>query len=373
MGKNKILFVDDEKDILSSLEKIFADDNDLELFFANNAEKGLDILNKVKIDLIISDHSMPKMSGIELFKITKNKYPDTLRILLTGYSDLKNAIIAINEGEIYRYITKPWDILELKGAINTALDYIKLKNENENMVKEIELYNLELEEKVAIRTKEIKDVQEVAIFSLARLSESRDPETGEHLIRIREYCKLISLLLINNNLYKDIIDNNFIENIYQSSPLHDIGKVGIPDHILLKPGKLSPEEFEIMKQHTIIGGKTLEDAEKKIKNIYEKESFLTMGKIIAYHHHEKWDGSGYPYGLRDNKIPLCARITCISDVYDALTSKRPYKEAFSHEKALEIIKSENEKQFDPAIVDVFINMNNEFKKISQKYKDSIIF
>ena len=368
MRQNKILFIDDEKDILTSLEKIFTNYKYLELHFANNAEEGLEILNKKEFDLIVSDNRMPGISGIELFKIVKDKYPNTLRILLTGHSDLKNVIDAINQGEIYRYITKPWDILEFKVAVSTALDYANLKKENKEMVKQIELYNIELENKIEQRTREIKDIQRVSIFSLARLSESRDPETGNHLMRIREYCKLVAILLIENNLYKDIIDKNFIKNIYESSPLHDIGKVGIPDQILLKPGKLSSEEFEIMKQHTIIGGRTLDDAEKKLKANYGKDTFLTMGKQIAYYHHEKWDGTGYPHKISGNKIPLCARVTGISDVYDALTTKRPYKEAFSHDKALEIIEDEKEKQFDPVIADLFIKMNKEFKNISQKYK-----
>ncbi len=367
--KSKILFVDDEKEILASMEKIFSTNTDFQLFYADNVKEALSVLNREKIDLIISDQSMPEMTGIEMFIYIKKKFPDTLRILLTGHSDLALAIAAVNDGEIYRYITKPWDILELRSAVDKALEYINLKKENKEMIKKIERHNLDLEIKVRQRTTEISEVQDVAIFSLAKLAESRDPETGKHLMRIREYCRHISSLLVENNIYKNIIDKVFIENIYISSPLHDIGKVGIPDHILLKPGKLSAEEFEIMKTHSSIGGKTLEDAENRLKKNYDKETFLTMSKEIAFYHHEKWNGSGYPFGLSEQKIPLCARITGLADAYDALTTKRPYKDPFSHEKTMDIIRQERGKQFDPAIIDVFAKISDDFRMISEKYKD----
>jgi len=164
--------------------------------------------------------------------------------------------------------------------------------------------------------------------------------------------------------YKGYIDKKYISNIYHSSPLHDIGKVGISDQILLKPGKLTLQEFDIMKSHTIIGGKTLEDAEKQLKN--KTKSFLSMGKNIAYCHHEKWDGSGYPFGLKETEIPLSARIVALADVYDALTSKRVYKEAMSHTVARDIIVQSSGKHFDPTVVEAFLKLEDIFKESVEK-------
>jgi response regulator RpfG family c-di-GMP phosphodiesterase len=234
--------------------------------------------------------------------------------------------------------------------------------------KELNLLKQTLENRVRLRTKEVRKIQHVTIFALARLAESRDRETGDHLNRMRKYCYLIAKKLSKTKPYRDYIDRNYIINIFHSSPLHDIGKVGINDAILLKPGKLTTEEFEVMKTHTVIGGKTLEDAEKQLK--YKTRSFLSMGKNIAYCHHEKWDGSGYPFGLKGKEIPLSARIIAVSDVYDALTSKRVYKDAIIHEEAKKIIVQGSGKHFDPIIVDAFLTLklrNVENSKSKNEY------
>lgn len=221
-----------------------------------------------------------------------------------------------------------------------------------------------LELKVLERTKEIKQIQDVTVFSLARLAESRDHDTGEHLDKIRHFSYILTDFLYENNLYKEEINTDFIYNIYHTSPLHDIGKVGIKDSILLKPGKLTPEEFEEMKTHTVIGGKTLEDAEKQLDN--KQTNFLMMGKKIAYFHHEKWNGSGYPYGLKEKNIPLSARIVAVADVYDALTSKRVYKPSYSHEDAKQIIIDGSGSHFDPILVEAFTELSDNFNKIREE-------
>lgn len=217
-----------------------------------------------------------------------------------------------------------------------------------------------LEVKVQERTKEIRQIQDVTIFSLARLAESRDSETGEHINNIRDFSYLIAEHLYKFGDYKEI-DQKFVYNIYHTSPLHDIGKVGIKDSILQKPGKLTESEYEEMKQHTIIGGQTLEDAEKQL---YSNEtSFLYMGKQIAFYHHEKWDGSGYPFKLKKENIPLSARIVAVADVYDALRSKRVYKPSFSHTDTIKIISEGKGLHFDPDIVGVFMELESQFNKI----------
>lgn len=214
--------------------------------------------------------------------------------------------------------------------------------------------------------RQVQSSRAATILGLAKLAEYRDEDTGAHLERIREYSRIISEEMATKPEYRKYITNDYIEDIFNSSILHDIGKVGIPDAILRKPSRLTPEEFEIIKTHTTLGGEAIETIEKRI----EGKSFLTIGKEIAYHHHEKWDGSGYPYGVRGNDIPLSARIIAVADVYDALISKRAYKEAFSHADALKMITKLKGIQFDPDVVDAFLARENEFEKISLMYKDA---
>lgn len=236
--------------------------------------------------------------------------------------------------------------------------------------KELSLLKQSLEEKVKKKTYEIKKIQHITIFALAKLAESRDQETGDHLSRIRRYSYLLAKEMSLSKTYKGYIDNKYMINIYHSSPLHDIGKVGISDQILLKPGKLTLQEFDIMKSHTIIGGKTLEDAEKKLKN--KTKSFLSMGKNIAYCHHEKWDGSGYPFGLKETEIPLSARIVALADVYDALTTKRVYKDPISHSVARDIIVQSSGKHFDPTVVAAFLKLEHIFKASVENEKNNTL-
>ena len=248
------------------------------------------------------------------------------------------------------------------GYMGVTVD-ITVRKQLEDALKE---YNRTLEQKVKERTKEIEDTQDATIIGLAKLAEYRDPDTGAHLERIRNYCRLIAQELATREKFKGIIDEKYIDLIYKSSPLHDIGKVGIPDNILLKADRLTPEEFEIMKRHTVIGGDAITAAENRLGA--NKGSFLTMGKEIAYCHHEKFDGSGYPYGFKGDKIPLSARIMALADVYDALTNKRVYKEAWIHKDTREIIIKNSGKHFDPDIVEAFLRMEGEFIKIKKHYQ-----
>ncbi|WP_432666599.1 HD domain-containing phosphohydrolase [Wukongibacter baidiensis] len=203
--------------------------------------------------------------------------------------------------------------------------------------------------------------------SLSETTEARDPETGNHLIRMSNYSQIIARNLYKNGKFKDEIDEKFIEDIKISAPMHDIGKVSIPDNILLKPGKLTDEEFEIMKTHTLRGGEVLKNLDIKFKSF--NIDYFQIAAEIATGHHEKYDGTGYPYGLRREEIPLAARITAVGDVFDALTSKRPYKEAFSLEKSYRIIEESKDKHFDPIIVEAFLDAREEIEKIYQEYKE----
>ena len=234
----------------------------------------------------------------------------------------------------------------------------ELDETNKAYLKEIELGE-KLAQDLVESHENILNARLAIILGLAKLAEYRDKETGLHLERIREYVLLIANELKKFPKYKYYINDEYIDDLYYSSILHDIGKVGIPDQILLKPGKLTTEEFEIIKQHSIIGGGAINVIESKIND----KSYLALGKEIAYYHHEKWNGTGYPRGLKGEEIPLSARIVAIADVYDALVSKRIYKDEFSHETAVEIINKERGIHFDPDIVDAFNNIKDQFYDI----------
>lgn len=223
----------------------------------------------------------------------------------------------------------------------------------------------ELENKSHELYERLHQAQKITILSLANLAEYRDIETGHHLERIMKYTEILARTLTDTGPFKAYITNDYIIDLVNSCPLHDIGKVGIPDSILHKPGILTPEEFDIMKRHTIIGGNTILKAENKISG----RSYLNLGKEIAFYHHERWDGRGYPEGLKGNEIPLSSRIVAIADVYDALTTKRPYKEAFPHEYAAQLIFSNSNTHFDPDIISAFSECESEFSRLKNEYSN----
>jgi putative two-component system response regulator len=216
-----------------------------------------------------------------------------------------------------------------------------------------------------LRFREMIKAQKAIIFSLAKLTESRDPETGYHLERTRSYSVALARELRNNKKYRKIITQEFIDDLYEVAPLHDIGKVGIPDSILLKDSRLTDEEYEKMKKHVFIGEQVLQDI---IDRFQPKQSFFIMARNICAYHHEKYNGQGYLKGLKREEIPLEARIFALADAYDAIRSKRPYKEALPHVEAVRIIKSDSGKHFDPDIVEAFLKCEQEFKEISDTYK-----
>ncbi len=220
-------------------------------------------------------------------------------------------------------------------------------------------------EAIRQRTAEIQRIQDVTILSLASLAETRDNETGAHILRTQRYVRALAEYLSKQDRYREVLDEETIELLFKSAPLHDIGKVGIPDAILLKPGKLTDEEFEIMKTHATLGRDAILVAENELGSC----SFLRFAKEIAENHHEKWDGSGYPQGLSGEAIPLSGRLMAVADVYDALISKRVYKPAFTHEKAKEIILEGRASHFDPNLVDAFIAIEEKFRTIASEYGD----
>ena len=222
------------------------------------------------------------------------------------------------------------------------------------------------EQRARERTRELAMVQEATIESMCSLTETRDPDTGEHIKRTQNYVQLLAKYLRNQPQFRALLDDETINLLCKSAPLHDIGKVGVSDKILLKPGKLTEQEFEEMKRHTIYGRDTILAAERKLGNT----SFLRFAREIAYTHHERWDGSGYPEGLRGDQIPMPGRLMALADTYDALTSKRVYKSQVSHENAVQIIIEAKGSQFDPDVVDAFLVLKEDFREVALRYADS---
>ena len=231
----------------------------------------------------------------------------------------------------------------------------QLEEKNQTLKK----YNEHLEELVQDKVKEISALQMAIIHALVKSAEARDDDTGAHIERTASYCRLLAEKLKENGMYQDIVDDSYAENMKKASPLHDIGKIGIRDEVLLKPGRLTSDEFEIMKTHAVIGYETLASVEK----LYPGNMFLALGMEISKYHHEKWDGSGYMSGLAGEEIPLSARIMALSDVYDALRSRRVYKEAYPHERALQIISEGRGSHFDPVLTIIFFEYHLLFRDI----------
>lgn len=249
--------------------------------------------------------------------------------------------------------------IDTKGIASHFYGTIQDITEMKKVEDELEKYSQHLEQLVEEKVEEISASQMATIYALIKLSESRDDDTGAHIERTAGFCRLLAEKARLISKYAEEVSDTFIQTIYKASPLHDIGKVGIPDSILMKPGKLTDDEFAIMKTHVQIGYDTL----AKVGKQYDRNEFLKMGMDIALCHHEKWNGSGYNKGLIGDKIPISARIMAISDVYDALRSKRVYKEAFSHEKSIEIISLNKGSHFDPVLVEVFIRNQEEFRSL----------
>ncbi|HVP09609.1 MAG TPA: HD domain-containing phosphohydrolase [Phycisphaerae bacterium] len=531
----KILCIDDEPNVLSGIQRQLRGAYDVAI--AIGAKAGLETLQtEGPFAVIISDYMMPEMNGIEVLKEAGRLAPDTIRIMLTGCAELDVAVSALNEGHIWRFLSKPCTREALQNTLREALEHHRLimverrlTQELNGANQELQRLNAGLEERVKertaliqrmhrfvsqlsgldtiedmaglivrttgemlksrrvslmlpdlsgeyltiaaaigidsqtqgkirvpvgtpiaglaysegrcisvnepgtypsqgtrydgdffavvpmvskaltasgkpvavlnvtehegdapytqellttletiaessamalqnqIRLQERNEARDAIILALAKLAEHRDPETGAHLERVQIYCRLLSEGLAKNPRYAEVVDHEFISAIVRSSPLHDVGKVGIPDSILLKPARLTPEEFEVMKTHTTIGGETI----RAIVQQRRRQSFLQMGMEIAYYHHERYDGSGYPSGLKGDDIPLPARILAVADVYDAMVSARVYKAALSHEEALSFIGGNKGTKFDPQVVEVFLDKHEEFRRIHHQLLDKV--
>ncbi len=303
-------------------------------------------------DLILLDINMPEMNGYEVCESLKNEpsLADIPVLFLSALNESEDKTRAFAVGGV-DYITKPFQIEEVLARVQTHLQLREMRHT-------LEIYNRDLEERIQKQVREISEAQISTIIALAKLAEERDGDTGKHIERVRLHCRSLARALQKSSPYAREIDEAFVENIYHASALHDIGKVGIKDSILQKPGVLSPEEYGEIKRHPLIGARTLQT----VQEAYPNNTFIGMGIEITRSHHERWDGQGYPDGLVGEAIPLSARIMAVADVYDALRMERCYKPAFPHDRAVAIIQEGRGTQFDPVVVDAFLELGETFRQ-----------
>ena len=355
-----VLIVDDVHENLHGLMTILRDNHAIAA--ATNGEKALELARRdPQPDLILLDIVMPGMDGYEVCRRLKRdpKTRDIPVIFLTALSDEKDEQHGLELGA-EDYITKPISPPIVRARVRT---HLKLKA-SADFLRDKAAY---LEQEVAKRTRQVTAIQDVTTLALASLAETRDSDTGNHIRRTQHYVKALAIKLRGHPRFASQLSDEVIATLFKSAPLHDIGKVGIPDRILLKPGRLTPEEFEIMKYHTTLGRDAIEHAERDLGIAVD---FLAVAKEIAYSHQEKWDGSGYPEGYAGEAIPVSARLMAVADVYDALISRRVYKKGIPHEQAAAIIVEGRGKDFDPDIADAFLAIQDEFLAIAARYADS---
>ncbi len=354
-----LLLVDDNPKNLNVLSDML-DNKGYEILFALDGIAALERAAMVKPNLILLDVMMPEIDGFETCQRLKSDEStrDIPVIFMTALTDTENKVKGFAAGAV-DYITKPIEPEEVLSRVRTHLTIQNLQAELRDKNALLADRAVHLEAEVAERTEQLKGALNMiksasldTIFRLSMAAEYKDEDTGEHTKRIGHYSAAIARKLG--------LKEKAEEAILYAAPMHDVGKIGIPDRILLKPGKLTPSEWEVMKQHAEIGGKILEGSEA---------NYIQMARTAAITHHEKWDGSGYPKGLTGDNIPLVGRIVAVVDVFDALMSNRPYKKAFSLEQSLSIIKEGKGKHFDPNIVEVFHEILDEILEIREKFKD----
>lgn len=354
-----ILIVDDNADNLTVLGEMLQPDYRVRV--ASSGQRTLQIAETTPIpDLILLDIMMPGLDGYGVLEALKRNPAtgDIPVIFVTARDGLDDEEAGFWLGAV-DYITKPLKPSLVKARVNAQME---LKMTRDALKRQ----NAYLEEEVARRLHDNQIIQEVSIRALARLAEIRDPETGNHILRTQSYIRVLAKKLQSHPRFLNCLTDHYIDLLVKSAPLHDIGKVGIPDHILLKPGKLTATEWEIMKTHTVLGSEAIERAEADAERPVE---FLRIAKEIAHWHHEKWDGQGYPDGKKADEIPVSARLMALADVFDALTSTRVYKPAMPFEEARAIISSERGRHFDPDVVDAFLETIKDFKAIALRYQD----
>lgn len=359
-NKQVILIVDDTPDNISLLSGLLKDQYKIKI--ATTGQKALQIAAmQPGPDLILLDVMMPEMDGYETCKRLKAD-PVTTEIpiiFLTAKTQIQDEEMGLKLGAV-DYISKPISPPIVLARVATQLNLVRARQLLQDQ-------NKHLESLVRDRTRKLAKMQDAIIMAMASLAETRDNETGNHIRRTQNYVAALARKLQNHPRFCAELSNENIELLFKSAPLHDIGKVGIPDNILLKPDKLTAEEFEVMKLHTVYGRETILSVERYLG---ESNEFLRFAREITYSHQEKWDGSGYPENLQGEAIPLSARLMAVADVYDALISRRVYKPPFDHQQAISIMRKGRGSHFDPDILDAFLEIESEFRQIALRYQES---
>lgn len=353
LPKQRVLIVDDAPENIHFLMEILKDQ--YVVLAAVNGERALKIAAKSPApDLILLDIMMPDMDGYEVCAKLKadSKTVNIPVLFVTALSSDEDEAKGLELGAL-DYIAKPFNPTFVKARVRNHLALGKYRDQLEDMVRE--------------KTNELMITRDVTIEALGTLAEFRDPETGGHIKRTMNYVRLLAEKLQDHPNFKDFLTAATIEHLWKSAPLHDVGKVGVPDSILLKPGKLTANEFSEIKKHTIFGRDALNVSAAKLG----PDSFLRIAQEMAYTHHEKWDGSGYPEGLKESEIPISGRLMAVADVYDALISRRIYKPPLTHSEAVEIIRNDSGIAFDPEIVKIFLEFEDNFRSIALLFPDKV--
>lgn len=357
--KPTVLVVDDTLENLALMSAVLK--NHYEVKIANNGEKALRMVQNLPPDLILLDIMMPDMDGYAVCEALQQDPAtrDIPIIFLTASNELKDEQKGFALGAV-DYITKPISAPRVIARVRTHLQLKAradfLKNQSDFLARE-----------VVKRTHEVTAVQDATILAVAMLAETRNTSTSNHIRRTQLYVKALAGKLRTHPRFESYLTEYTINTLYNSAPLHDIGNVGIPDNILLKPGRFEPHEFEIMTTHTTLGRDAIAHAEKTLGT---EVTSLALAKEIVHSHHEKWDGSGYPQGLAGDAIPVSARIMAVADVYDGIVSRKVFKKGQPHEDAVRIIAESKGKHFDPDMVDAFLAIHEEFRTIASRYPDT---
>jgi len=313
-----LLFVDDEPDIVDSLQRTFR--KQFKVLTATSGEAAVELLKSNAVDLIISDQRMPGLTGVDVLKAARACQPEAIRILLTGYSDMESLVACVNEAGLYKYLTKPWEPEDLRMTVTRAIEH------------------LDIERRLKLAGLQLTDAYRGSVTMLSIACEGKDEDTGFHVQRVQHLTEALAREMQ--------LDDERARHMGVMSILHDVGKLSIPDAILKKPAKLDPEEWAVMREHPNHGVRILGD-----------NPFYVEAREIAGGHHENWDGSGYPRGLCGEAIPLSARIVKVVDVFDALTSQRPYKAPWPLAQAMDLLREESGRQFDPGVIDAFFRLH----------------
>lgn len=353
----KIMVVDDAVTNLKRAKDTLASMGDV--YTVPSAARMFELLPQVHPSLILLDINMPGMSGIEALRVLKEteEYAGIPVIFLTSNDDPDSEMDGLSRGAV-DYITKPFDPQLLRKRVEIHLTLVRQRLELEEQRRQLLDFNQNLQKMVQEETAKVSALQAAILDAVVDLVEGRDDITGGHVSRTVRWLSLLLAGVIEDGVYNEARSGWDHKLILQSSRLHDVGKIGIPDNILQKPGRLTIEEFEAIKEHTILGAKIIDKISLSLPK--ENHLFLTHARVLALTHHERWDGGGYPIGLAGEAIPLEGRLMAISDVYDALISVRPYKEAFTHEQAVGIILNSRGRHFDPALVDVFERIQDQY-------------